>query len=75
MNWSEYGKWRHPKEWWQNKLIHWMESVRKDKLKWNPKVVEVRETDILFGMEKHQGIFVIPMGTISKENILDLKIL
>ena len=57
------------------KLIQWMESVHKDKLKWNPKVVEVRETDILFGMEKHQGIFVIPMGTISKENILDLKIL
>jgi len=57
------------------KLIQWMESVHKDKLKWNPKVVEVRETVILFGMEKHQSIFVIPMGTISKENILDLKIL
>ena len=52
-----------------------MESVHKDKLEWNQKIVEVRETDIRFGMEKHQGIFVIPMGTISKENILDLKIL
>jgi len=36
MNWTEYGKWRHPKEWWQNKLIQWMESAQKDKLKRKP---------------------------------------
>ena len=59
MNWSEYGKWRHPKEWWQNKLIQWMESVHKDKLKRNPKIIEVRETDIVFGMKKHNGRLVI----------------
>jgi len=31
MNWSEYGKWRHPKEWWQNKLIQWMEYCKTEK--------------------------------------------
>lgn len=68
MNWSEYGKCRHPKEWWQNKLIQWMESVHKDKLKWNPKIVEVRETDIVFDMEKHHGILIISKKTLLKDN-------
>ena len=68
MNWSEYGKWRHPKEWWQNKLIQWMESVQKDKLKRNPKIIEVRETDIVFGMEKHCGKLVISKKTLLKDN-------
>jgi hypothetical protein len=68
MNWSEYGKWRHPKEWWQNKLIQWIESVHKDKLKRNPKIVEVRETDIVFGMKKHYGRLVISKKTLLKYN-------
>ena len=68
MTWSEYGKWRHPKEWWQNKLIHWMESVHKDKLEWNPKIVEVKETDIIFGIEKQYGRLTISKETLLKVN-------
>lgn len=66
MNWTEYGKWRHPKEWWQIKLIQWMKSEHEDKLHLNPKIIEVRETDILFGMEKYYGNLVISKETLLK---------
>lgn len=69
MVWSKYGEWRHPKEWWQIKLIEWMNIKHPDKLKNNPKVIEVSESEIIFGMSHHHGRL-----HLNKETILnDLK--
>lgn len=68
MNWTEYGKWRHPNMWWQQKLILWMKSEHEDKLHLNPKIIEVRETDIIFGMEKHYGRLVLSKKTLLKDH-------
>lgn len=69
MDWSKYGEWRHPKEWWQIKLTEWLKIKHPDKMKYDPKVDGVTEAHVTFGMKKHYGVLLV-----SKETILnDLK--
>jgi len=67
MNWSEYGKWRHPNEWWGIKLIEWIKIKYPDKLKNNPKIIDVTETEIVFGMKHHYGHLHLSKETILKD--------
>jgi hypothetical protein len=55
MDWSKYGEWRHPNEWWQIQLVEYMKVTDPEKLKFNPKIIEVNENKIVFGMKKHYG--------------------
>jgi hypothetical protein len=55
MDWSKYGEWRHPKEWWQIQLLEYIKIKHPDRLKFNPTIISVEETHIWFGMRKHYG--------------------
>jgi hypothetical protein len=68
MNWSNYGKWLHPKAWWEGKLIRWIETEHPDKKEYNPKVIEVRENEIVFGMSKHFGRLIVSKETLLKRD-------
>lgn len=61
--WWRYGKWMHPKEWWEGKLNRWLKELPMEYPK--AKVIEVRKTDIVFGMAKHYGRLIV-----SKEKVL-----
>lgn len=67
MEWSKYGQWRHPKEWWELKLIEWMRIKHPDTLKYNPKIDSITDTHIKFGMKKHYGVLRIDKETILKD--------
>ena len=65
--WEAYGKWRHPKEYWQGKLTHYFKVVDPAKLQFNPTLIEVKKDRIIFGMMKHYGVLSISKTTL--ENI------
>lgn len=66
INWEKYGKWRHPKEWWQIKLLEYMKIKHPDKVNLNPKIISVEDTHIWFGMQKHYGHFKLDKTTITE---------
>lgn len=55
MDWSKYGEWRHPIEWWQIKLVEYMKVKHPEKLEFNPKVISLTDESIVFGMRNHSG--------------------
>ncbi|WP_276979007.1 hypothetical protein [Flavobacterium filum] len=64
--WSKYGQWRHPVEWWQNALNQYFDKMHPDKKANNPKVIEVGENSIIFGLSRHQGRLVLSKSSILK---------
>ena len=64
MDWSKYGRWRHEKEWWEIQFMKWMETKHPDKLKYNPKLINITDTEIVFGMSKHYGRLHVDKETI-----------
>ncbi len=63
MNWSKYGKWLHPKVWWEGKLTKWLTENPKEY--GTPTILEVRKTEIVFGVKGVMGRLIV-----SKEKIL-----
>ncbi len=47
------------KKMWQSKLIEYITKTQPEKLKFNPTIIEVKDNQIIFGMEKHMGRFVL----------------
>ena len=58
-DWSKYGAWRHPKEWYQTKLVNFLKINFPDKIKFNPSVIKITDYKVYFGMQKHFGTLVI----------------
>jgi len=50
---------------WQSKLIEYITKTQPEKLKFNPKVIEVKDDVIIFGMERHMGRL-----TLSKKELI-----
>jgi translation elongation factor EF-1beta len=44
---------------WQSKLIEHIKNTQPEKLKFNPTIIEVKDDEIIFGMEKHMGRLVL----------------
>lgn len=63
--WWRYGKWLHPNQWWEGKLNQWLKELPKEYPK--PKVLEVRKTEIVFGLEKHYGRLIVSKETVLRE--------
>jgi hypothetical protein len=63
-NWTKYGQCRHPKEWWGIKLELYMKKIHPDKLKYNPRLTDVMEHHIKFGMRKHYGTLYLSKKAI-----------
>lgn len=57
--WSNYGRCRHPIQWYQMALNEYLRVNNPKKLKFNPTVIEVNEKHVVFGMEKHYGRLLI----------------
>jgi hypothetical protein len=54
------------KQVWQSKLIEYITNTQPEKLKFNPTIIEVRNNDIIFGMEKHMGRLVLSKTELNK---------
>lgn len=54
-----FEKWFYPKRYWQRKLINYIKLTEPEKLKYNPKLIEIKNDKVYFGMRKHYGILVI----------------
>jgi len=46
----------------QAKLIRHLAANHPEKLKFNPKVIEITETHIIFGLSKHMGRIHLELG-------------
>jgi hypothetical protein len=44
---------------WQSKLIEYITKTQPEKLKFNPKIIEVKENEIVFGMNNHMGRLIV----------------
>ena len=51
-------------EYWESNLKDYITQNHPDKLKYNPKLLEVTKDYIRFGMKKHVGVLIIPKKTI-----------
>lgn len=61
---TKYGKHNQPLQWYQKKLIEYLKTNNPDKLKFNPKILEIKNEQIIFGMEKHHGRLTISLKTL-----------
>ena len=61
---TRYGKHNQPKEWYQRKLVEYIKANNPEKLKFNPRVINIQNEELIFGMEKHYGRLVISLKTI-----------
>ena len=59
-----YGVWRDSKTWWSLALSRYMAKIHPDKLYYNPRLSEVTEHHIKFGMRKHYGVLVLSKKVI-----------
>jgi hypothetical protein len=50
-----YGVWRDSKTWWKLALSRYMAKKHPEKLIFNPRLIEVTEHHVRFGMRKHYG--------------------
>ena len=50
-----YGVWRDSKTWWKLALSRYMAKKHPEKLIFNPRLIDVSEHHIRFGMRKHYG--------------------
>ncbi|MFN5422513.1 MAG: hypothetical protein ACK5AO_04535 [bacterium] len=66
-NWSAYGQWRHPENWWKTQFDKWIALKHPDKLMYNPQIIEITLDDIVFGMNKHMGRLHVSKKTIIEE--------
>ena len=53
--WTRYGQWRHPEIWWGLALSRYVSIKHPEKLIFNPRLIDVTEHHIRFGMRKHYG--------------------
>ncbi len=63
MNWSNY---EHSKEWWEGKLTEWLKENPKGYP--NATIIEIRESDIVFGLDGVMGRLVVSKETLLKNN-------
>lgn len=66
-HWSKYGQWRHPELWWKIQFEYWMSLKHPDKLKFNPKIIELNQDHLVFGMQKHMGRFLVSKRVILED--------
>lgn len=56
------------REVWQSKLIEHIKNTEPEKLKFNPTIIEVKDDEIIFGMERHMGRLIL-----SKKELTNVK--
>ncbi len=55
----------------ENKFFEWFEKFHSDNLEFEPKIIEITETNVIYGMKKHMGRLVVSIEKIKME--LELK--
>jgi len=53
---------------WQSKLIEYITKTQPEKLKFNPTIIEVKDDEIIFGMEKHMGRLILSKKQLKNAN-------
>ncbi len=48
-------------------FFEWFNKFHSDNLKFDPRIIEVTETDVIFGMKKHMGRLVVSIEKIINE--------
>ncbi len=49
------------------KFYEWIKLMRPEKIKFNPKFIEIKNGNVIFGMTKHMGRLSISVETINSE--------
>ena len=57
--WRNYGQWRHPELWWESYLHNYLKETKSELLKLEPKVIEVRNHEIVFTIDTSSIVFVL----------------
>ena len=70
--WTSYGKWRHPILWWESYLYQYLEVTNSELIKLKPKVIEVKEYEIVFTVDSSGIVFVLKKFILV--NQLDFKL-
>lgn len=71
-NWEVYSEWRqeeHPQMglgYYQMVLTKYLKKYNPEKLVFDPKVIEFRNEEILFGMSKHKGVLQLKKETLDQ---------
>lgn len=51
----------------KNNFYKWINLLHPEKIKFNPKFIEIKDEKVIFGMEKHMGRLSVSLKKIYKD--------